>query len=455
MSFMIKLSVSKKKSVRSKLLGGLLLLSVSLFFIFSSCRRSPHLLGADILPENARLQIFYGFWDGISAYSKSEDSLRTDELSVNLLGSKYDSTFGITTANIAVQYSLSTNGYDFGENPQLDSLVLYLRYTGKLYGDSNSVQHLHIYELDQDIYKDSAYFASSSFEKLDIDYADFTFVPKPNDSVAIGEDTLPPLIRINLSKLNDQLAQKLLAADTSILADNDKFMEYFKGLYLESEPVVTGGAMYGVNFLKTNSGLIIYYSNDEQDSLHYRFNVNSATARINNYIHDYTNSPQDFKQHVLQGDTALGHEKFYVQGAGGVKTIINIPDIRDYTDSKEIALNEVKLVLPGFEGATEAPAQLALVEITEDGSYKPLIDQYEGPDYFGGTYQKSTNQYVFRITRYMQSIFTGDEPNNGLYLFVSGAAINPEGFVFKGNKMEGDTLGMRLEILFTDLDDRK
>ena len=438
---------------------GLFLLPVFFLLLLFSCRKSPHTLGTSILPENAQLKIVYGFWDGLYGHSVVEDSIRTDELSRNMLGSRYDSVFGVTTANVAAQFALSSNGVSFGENPQLDSMVLYLRYNGEIYGDSSTVQQLHIYELNQDIYFDSTYSSKSTFEHYDVDYADLSYKPAPHDSVVLGEgvfaDTAAPQMVINLSNLSTELGQKILDTDTTILDSDSTFREYFKGLFFESESVTSNGALYTVNFLLSGthgSQLMLYYHNDEKDSLSYRLSANSITARVNSYTHDYSSSPVDFKQQVINGDTTLGFEKLYVQGVGGVKTILRIPDIKDYTDSSRIAFNEVKLIIPGVTKPVIAPERLALVEIAEDSSYIPLIDQYEGDNYFGGTYKSGSNEYVFRITRYMQSLYSGNEPNRGLYLFVSGASINPESFIIKGNKYEGDTTGMRLEIIYTNLD---
>jgi len=328
---------------------------------------------------------------------------------------------------------------------------------GELFGDSLSTQKLHIFELNQDIFYDSIYHSNSAFETLEQDYANLTFVPAPHDSVVLGEgilaDTLEPMMIINLSNISPDLGQKLLDADSASLADNTGFLEYFKGLYFKSEPLSSKGALFAVNFLLRNSQMVIFYKNDEEDSLRYNFNVTSSSARINTYHHDYTNSPQDFKQQVIDGDTTLGLERLYIQGVGGVRTIIRVPDIRDYTNNSRVAFNEVKLVIPGaVSHSLYPPARLALVKATADGGYLPLIDQYEGEEYFGGTYHAESNEYIFRITRYMQSIYTGDEPNSDLFLFVSGASVNPENFIIKGNKVEGDTLGMRLEILYTNLD---
>lgn len=453
---MIKLSQSRKKNKFAILRKGLFLLSFLSLLLLLSCRKSPHTLGSTILPENAQLKIVYGYWDGLYGHSFLEDSIRTDELSRNMLGSQYDSLFGVTSANIAVQYTLSSKLINFGVNPQLDSLVLYLRYNGEMYGDSSTVQHLHIYELNQDIFVDSTYHSNSVFTHNDIDYANYSFKPAPRDSVVLGEgvfaDTVAPQMVINLSNISPQLGQKILDADSSTLKSDSAFMEFFKGLYFESEPVTSNGALFSVNYMLTGSWLKLYYHNDEKDSLQYRLATSVLTARINTYKHDYSTSPSDFRQQVIDGDTSLGLEKLYVQGAGGVRTIISVPDIKDYTDSSRIAFNEVKLIIPGANKPRLAPERLALVKFTADSTYVPLIDQFEGNDYFGGTYKSSTNEYVFRITRYMQSVYNGDETNRKLYLFVSGASVNPENFVIKGNKYEGDTTGMRLEIIYTNLD---
>ncbi len=425
-------------------------------FLLSSCRNSPSVLGVEILPEDADLQVHYIVWDGVYGYSVLEDSVRTDDLPTNLVGSMFDSTFGVTNAGVATQFVLSSNGVSFGENPQLDSLILEIRYSGTLYGDSTTPQTLHIYELSEDIYYDTAYYSNYQVQTYGVDYANMQFVPSPHDSIIMGDDTLAPMLRINLSQLNPELANKILNADSASLADNESFIDFFKGLYITTEPVTSGGALFGVDLLGRGTRLALYFSNDEEDSLLYNFYVAAtASPRINTYSHDYSLAADDFKQQVLQGDTTLGNQKFYVQGAAGVKAIIKIPDLRD-NDSlnyEHIAINEVKLFLPGYDKSKYPPQKLALVRILEDGSYEPLIDEYEGDAYFGGDYQEGANQYRFRITRYTQKLITDDNYlNKGLYLFVSGASFKPNYFTFKGNQNGEEFTGMRVEIIYTIVD---
>jgi hypothetical protein len=429
-----------------------LLTGITLFSFLTSCRNSPSVLGVEVLPDETDLTVHYIIWNGVYGYSVLEDSVRTDDLPYNLIGSMYDSTFGVSTAGMAAQFVLSSNGVSFGKNPQLDSMILEIAYKGDLYGDSSTIQTLHIYELDQDIYYDSAYYSNMDLQTLPTDYANLQFTPAPHDSVIVGNDTLPPMMRINLSAVNPELAEKILNADSAQLADNESFVEFFKGLYITTEPVTNGGAIFSIDMLSRWSRLSLYFSNDDDDSLLYNFYVaQAASPRINLYKHNYDLASSDFKQQVLQGDTLLGQQKFYAQGIAGVKSIIKIPDLHnhDSLEYEHIAINEVKLFLPGLGNNRYPPARLALVRILEDGSYEPLLDEYEGEAYFGGQYEGG-NQYRFRITRYVQKLISdGDYLNKGLYLFVSGASYKPESFTFKGNLNGEDFTGTRIEILYT------
>ncbi len=95
---------------------------------------------------------------------------------------------------------------------------------------------------------------------------------------------------------------------------------------------------------------------------------------------------------------------------------------------------------------------MSLLEIEEDGTGYPLIDQNEGELYFDGKYNDSRDMYEFRITRYIQSIISDTtQPSRGLYLFIFGGSVHPERYIFKGNQNGADSTGIKLEILYTDL----
>lgn len=438
-----------------------------LVFLFSSCSKPPGKIGAEIQPEQSQLEVFYLSTTEVSAYSLPEDSIRTDETAVNLLGSIMDPVFGSSVAGIYSQFKLSEVAHDFGETPILDSLIFQLLYANSSYGDTITPLTVHAYEMTEGIDFLEEYYSNTTIPVASTDYGKFQYIPRPHDSVYIEDDTLAPMLRINLSDASSDLGYKFLHADTSVLKDSEAFIEFFKGLYLVTEPVNEGGSISYFNLLAGNensSKMILYYHNtypeEYPDSvgppLSFDFIVNQFTPRFNKYEHDFTQAESEFKAQVIGGDTTLGLQKFYTQGIAGVKSIVRLPDLRKTNDLDIVAINEAKLVFNGFEEEpfNGAPSQLALVEIQEDGSYLPLIDEAEGSYFFDGTYNSSTNSYTFRITRHIQSLISDTtKSNNGLYMFVRGESIKPERFIFNGNQAVSDTASLfRLEILYTLLD---
>jgi len=158
----------------------------------------PGELGMELLP-NADLIIVQSLVDNNnSAYTYSEDSLRTDATGKSLLGSIIDPVFGKSTIDLACQYRL-TFYPDFQEDVVADSIFLYLFYKD-FYGDTLTPQRLKIYELDQSLYDTEKYYQDvdlASYKKDDL-LADFEFIPKRSiaiDSVSSELDTLYQLSR--------------------------------------------------------------------------------------------------------------------------------------------------------------------------------------------------------------------------------------------------------------------
>ncbi len=410
---------------------------LSLFVItilILSCNKEFDKIGLDIQPAEDKLNVKYNDTTTLVTYSVREDSIPTGNSSVSLLGSYKDPIMGKSTASIYTQLRLSIAGYNFGEAPILDSLILSLAYSGS-YGDTTTSQTVKVYELSGKLYPDSSYYSNHNIQKCDVELANYTFIPKPHDSVVVGNDTLPPQLRINLSSITSELGNKLLNASETDLEDNENFLEFFHGLFITAEPVEADGAILYFDLMSTISQMVIYYQNAEEDSLQFNFVINDNCARFNNYNHNnYEDAIPEFKNQVLNSDTSLGDNMLYLQALGGVKTKIRFPNIKDFISSGNIAVNQAMLIIKGIEENDdyEPPSRLALVKINEEGKTEILIDQYEGDIYFGGTYISSDNEYRFRISRHIQHLLTGSETDYGLYLMISGSSIKADRLTIYG-----------------------
>lgn len=418
------------------------------------CENDPEEIGLNIQPENELLNVAYEDSTTVQAYSEIVDSVRTDETSRNLLGSYLDPVFGLTTASIATQVRLSTTSVGFGDSPQLDSIVLAFEYTRiqlqgdkeiLAYGDTTTPQTFRVYELDESIFFDSAYYSNNVPAIKEPEIGILTTAPTPTDSITVDTLRLKSQLRIHLS---EELGNRLLEQDS--ITSNEALDDLLKGFYVSPDPVSAGGAIVFFNLLETYSRLTIYYSNTESDSLEYHFNINTESARFNNYTHNYDLADPDFLAQ-MQGDTLLGKERLYLQSMGGVTTKIMFPNFSDWK-KEEIALNEANLIFTNLnqESEFEPPSNLVLFRINSEGNNEFLQDQFEGEDYFGGEYDEATGTYTFRITQHLQKVLGSDTLTNNLLLSISGASLLPNRVVLAGYDTTLQNR-LRLQLIYTKL----
>ena len=183
-------------------------------------------LGTSLLPSADQLYTSFSDTATVNSSTQTEDSLRTDELSYQLLGSDNDPVFGVSVASVYTSVNLEGTP-TFGFQPVADSLVLYLAYAG-FYGDTSSSQTLNVYPLTEDIHIDSSYYASKTFTNDPTTLGSLVYTPHPKTKVIVGSDTLSPHLRITLNKI---LADSIVALNGKTeLSSNANWLAYFKGL---------------------------------------------------------------------------------------------------------------------------------------------------------------------------------------------------------------------------------
>ncbi len=432
--------------------GSFITLLALLVILISSCNKKPDQIGLELLESG---QLFVGTDTAfiISAYSTIEDSVASDETSLNLLGSMITNNFGKTTTSFYSQIRLSTVSPDFGDNPVADSAVLTFVYNS-YYGNLLTQQHLTVFRVTDDFYLDSSYYSNTFFGYDSLQgLSDIYFVPNPDD-IIVDSVEVPGRLRI---PLNEFFTDPIM--DTSNydnFTDKDKFVDFFKGLYIKSEiqSSWTGsvGAILYFDLLDANSNVQLYYHNDSVDSLNYTFNINLNSARVGHFDHDYSLSKnQTFKQMIVNGDTSLGSEKLFLQSLGGVETQLDFSGLTGWAQSNVITVNEAKLILPVVTPVEDygIPGNLVLFSYNADGEFTPPQDYHEGEAYFGGKYIENMNAYQYRLTYHIQSLLNG-EPDYGMVLFSNGKSVNAEGVELYGTDSSLPT-PIILKITYTKL----
>ena len=153
----------------------------------------------------------------------------------------------------------------------------------------------------------------------------------------------------------------------------------------------------------------------------------------------------------MAGNTALGEQFLFAQGLGGVKIKIEFPYLKQSLDPQKTIINDAQLILgnASVSDVFKNPAFLTLRNVGEIGTTSPtdMVDESEGAGYFDGSYNRSANQYRFRLTRYIQQLLLGQVNNNGLHLIIPSSAYNGARLVLNGTASEQSDL--KLYIRYT------
>jgi hypothetical protein len=434
--------------------GNLILIFVLLGISMTSCNKNEE-IGSNIQPSENLLNVIFVNNIPITAHSLIEDSIRSDETILNLIGSYNDPIFGTTTAGFYSQFRLTTSAVDFGTNPVCDSIFLSLAYNGGFYGDTSSLMTLNVYEISQSFTLDNSYYSNERLGIFKNNLANYSFKPKLGDSVKIDGTNYAPQLRL---KLNRSLGQKIISASgTSHLTDNTSFLEYLKGLYITTNRVNSKGSIIYINPLSSLTKLRMYYHNDA-DTLTYNLVLDANCARFNTFDH-YKHQGADINLiHQIYGNQSLGGNILYLQSMAGTKIRLKFPKAIDSsyyrnTPLNKIAINKAELVVhvdPSTVDLFTPPSTLSLIMINKDSTLSFLPDISYGEAYFGGSYNSSTYEYRFNISKYLQNALINHGFNDhDLYIVVSGAAVKGNRAVLFGPN--STTNNMRLEIIYTKL----
>jgi hypothetical protein len=437
-------------------------LVILIFFVYS-CKKDPYQVGLNLLPPSDTLNVKTTDTASIVAHSVLQDSVRTDETTLSILGSLMDPIFGSTTAGLYMQYRLSAEAPDFGLNPTLDSVVLRIPY-GSIYGDTNALQNLKVYEISKDFFIDSTYYSNQSLPTYGTLLADYSFTPNRYKKVRIGTDTVAAHIHINLNKLTNYFGNKILHAPVSSLSTNANFITFMKGLYIVSPRTPYGGALLSFDPTDPTNVLskIVVYFHNATDTGQQHFDVvgNSLCARFNHFDHNhYLNASAELRQQVIQKDTVLGKNSLFIQGLGGIRIRLRLPFLKNFSTANKIAINNAILTFKNAQTDTtlQPPVKLTLVIVDSAGEVAFLSDENEGTGYAGGDYHSVERTYQFRITRHMQAIVDGKIKNYDMYLMANDPTTNvlvTNRVSFTGTKpdlpsMSGDRI--RLQVIYTKL----
>ncbi len=391
----------------------------------------------------------------LKAYTALADSVPTNFSFQHILGVMNDPVFGKVKSEIFTEFRLPGNDFSLGVNPELDSIVLYLGYSGTYYGQLQTFQTIRVYELREAFPNKDTLFSNLFIPHYPEQIGQKLLRPAPQDSVLVDTIMRAPHFSI---RLNDAFGQKIINANgTDAFRDIPSFLEYFKGLYISVDDQINGvGSVFNINMYSFFTRLRVYYREAGETAKHHDF-----------YISEFTKHSGYFKEYGFEGanqflldqlgahdPSELGDSLLFVQSMGKLRTKISFPFLDQLKEESGLIINQASLIIPVADGFSDemfpAARRLALYRLNSDGQMMILSDMFLGEAYFGGIYSETGKHYKFNIARHLQSLLDGKIADYGLVLVISGSAESAERVVLKGPGVASES--MRLDIVYTTFD---
>ena len=344
------------------------------FFIFQSCDKELTSFDSDVINSENAIDFSTGELD-YSILSKSEiiNPVQSNNLPSFLIGKYNHPQFGNSYANFVGQMVPADYNHDFGDNVELDSVILSIPYYSRAIDTDENLDVT--YEIDSvygnnpikiSIYKnnfflrtfdpfqsfDSSqnYFTNGSLsnnEQIDISQLEGQllfeiddFVPNANQINLTAVDTsgetyisqkLAPALRFKLNNPNNNFWETLFFNNEGLpnLSNEPDFKEFFRGLYIKTEGLNSSGSMMLLNLASSNAKLTIHYTSDNEvvnnDTGSTDVNLTNQHEYVLNFSGNLVNIFENENLVDVNGtNTVDGNENIYLRGGEGIITTLDL-----------------------------------------------------------------------------------------------------------------------------------
>ena len=344
------------------------------FFIFQSCDKELTSFDSDVINSENAIDFSTGELD-YSILSKSEiiNPVQSNNLPSFLIGKYNHPQFGNSYANFVGQMVPADYNHDFGDNVELDSVILSIPYYSRAIDTDENLDVT--YEIDSvygnnpikiSIYKNNFFLRSfNPFQSFDSSQNYFTngslsnneqidisqlegqllfeiddFVPNANQINLTAVDTsgetyisqkLAPALRFKLNNPNNNFWETLFFNNEGLpnLSNEPDFKEFFRGLYIKTEGLNSSGSMMLLNLASSNAKLTIHYTSDNEVVNN---DTGSTDANLTNH-HEYVLNFSGNLVNIFENENLVdvngtnsvdGNENIYLRGGEGIITTLDL-----------------------------------------------------------------------------------------------------------------------------------
>ena len=404
----------------------------------AACTKVDNELGDSLIPQDQQIHVAQMKATGIDAYQAKVDSIPAIFHSYGYVGRVFDPTFGMTQACWVGQFApywFSVEEKSFGQNPQVDSLVLLLTVnTSAHFGDTTVAQTFQIHELKTRYYQSSIYYTNRDIsDEIDPEPL-YTFEYKGHGNIQL---------RLTGEKA-DNLIKRLLDESGGVYeaGADSLFVNRFPGLcIIPAEGSPRNASTVPIVPSTSSLGLYTHRAVDAETdtaiNVVYSFNPNDlALINFNLYQHDYTGSELEGVTRNATLPTSQTVALGYVQGSAGVSTYVRfteefIQTLKDKIQApyRLMLINGAYLNV-GIHNPTPETLDNAFNRLGSFSGYPSLtpIPDYEYMDElnqynpitlpYDGYLNRTSNCYSFNITRFVQELIDAKEVKSRTYMLT-------------------------------------
>jgi len=475
--------------------------------LLNSCDKELNVVGEDLIGDN-NFDIQKSEFD-VVAYNQKLGPIQSNNLETNPLGVYNNPSFGTTNANFVTQLTLGSEGITFDPSATIKSVVLSVPYfvdrtktvtdasTGastyvldSIYGPDKAKMKLSVYESGyymRDLDPESQFTQSqkyytnqlSDFDPVKIgsplndasntaENSQFFFDAAEHVATTTGTDgketttRSAPAMQLNLNAAF--FTNKILKASTTVLAKNDVFKEYFRGLFFKIEENGSGpGNMAMINFRAgkitiTYTETISGVASDKTLVLNMT-GTNTATANTVSLLNQSNTNPNyEYATNPANINAVKGDANLYLKGGEGSMSILKlfsktdnhgyelsdapngVPDELDDMRRNKYLINQADLTFhlnSSAMGESYVPQRIYLYDfknnqILVDYRETSTVSNIKNNKYvFGGILLKRTDgsyDYKFRITNHIRNLVKYKDSTNVDLGLVVTEDINKSSF---------------------------
>ncbi len=411
---------------------------IGFFLCISSCTKIRTTeLGADLIPAVDNVTVFDTVIDVYSEIIPLADSTRMRDTGIHALGIMQDPSFGTTTGEVYLQLLPPyANKRPFGSPDSLvglDSVVLSFRFRS-LYGDSNSVENIQVYEIDPASgFRDSSLGYMISHPAFAVagmlGQKSFNFTTL-NDSLLYlkANDTVRTVNEIRIP-LDNSFGLRLMGYDSTVYQSDTTFTQQFSGFALkidEGSPLkramaylslLDAGTRLSVHYRRTSAGV----PDTAVTEFTFRNKANANLITRNTSGSAYATN--------LAGGTGSNQQELYIQSTIGSVAMLKIPGLQNISNRLIYKASLIAERIDGQEDGYFSEPNLLFLDAIDTAAggtgYVTIPRSFTAsdalalkfdPSLFGG-YLKN-GRYEFDLTRYVQDIATNHAYSYDLRLYA-------------------------------------